>query len=204
MAAHLGVTQTWLNRQFTWYCAQLKQSGKFELSLWPYHCLIGSHGHELAGLIGEARLFHSFARGAANNLAMKGSNPLTEHYSIFQPEVSKTWDGRAIPGIRRNTALLNTLLRSDYVVIAGEAASHCLAWTTKDLLTHILSVDPKLAQKVYILRDCTSPVVVRDTAGAVLADYTREQVKAFGEFEGAGMHVVNSTDPVDTWPGVRF
>ncbi|MGZ4892352.1 MAG: nicotinamidase, partial [Halobacteriota archaeon] len=170
MAAHLGVAQTWLNRQFTWYCAQLRQSGKYGLSIWPYHCLIGNHGHKLVGLIDEARLFHSFARGAANSPAIKGDNPLTEHYSLFQPEVLKTWDGHVIPGVKKNTALLDTLFRSDYLLIGGEAASHCLASSIKDLLTHILSADPKLAQKVYILQDCTSPVVACDPAGAVLVD----------------------------------
>ncbi len=204
MAAHLGVTQAWLNHQFTWYCAQLKQSGKYDLTIWPYHCLIGHHGHKLVGLIDEARLFHSFARGAANVPAIKGDNPLTEHYSIFQPEVLTTWDGNAIPSVKKNTALLDTLLRSDYVVIGGEAASHCLAWSVKDLLKHIRGADPKLAQKVYILQDCTSPVVVRDTAGAVLVDYTREQVKAFDEFQRAGMHLVKSTDPIDTWPDIQL
>ncbi|MGZ4913251.1 MAG: hypothetical protein ACXVI3_06465 [Halobacteriota archaeon] len=106
--------------------------------------------------------------------------------------------------VKKNTALLDTLFRSDSLLIGGEAASHCLAWSIKDLLTHILGADPKLAQKVYILQDCTSPVVVRDPAGAVLVDYTPQQAKAFDGSQKAGMHLVNSTDPIDTWPDVQL
>jgi nicotinamidase-related amidase len=46
------------------------------------------------------------------------------------------------------------------VIIAGQAKSHCVAWTIDDLLTEIQSQDPSLAQKVYLLEDCSSPVVV--------------------------------------------
>lgn len=110
-----------------------------------------------------------------------------------------TWDGNAIPGAQRNIQLLETLVRSDMVIIAGEAASHCLAWTIKDLLTHILAADPTLARKVYVMRDCTSPVVI---PGVV--DYTPQAEAAFAEFQDAGMHMVLSTDPIESWPGVEL
>lgn len=199
MAHQLGVDQAWLQRQFVYYCQQLAESRRYDLTLWPYHCLIGSHGHKLAGLVDEARLFHAFLRGASNTPAVKGGNPLTENYSIFAPEVMTTWDGKAIPGAQRNTQLLETLVRSDMVIIAGEAASHCLAWTIDDLLTHILTADPALARKVYILRDCTSPVVI---PGVV--DYTDQAEAAFTKFQNAGMHMVLSTDPIESWPGVEL
>jgi nicotinamidase-related amidase len=199
MAHHLGVDPAWLQRQWTYYCQQLKASGKFALTIWPYHCVIGSHGHKLAGVVDEARLFHSFARGAINAPEIKGGNPLTEHYSIFQPEVMTTWDGRPIPGVEKNTRLIERLLGSDLVIVTGEAASHCLAWSLDDLLAHILAHDPRLARKIYILTDCTSPVVI---PGVI--DYTDEANAAFDRFANAGMHLVRSTDPMDAWPGVEL
>jgi nicotinamidase-related amidase len=48
---------------------------------------------------------------------------------------------------------------------------------------------------VYLLDDCTSPVVV---PGVV--DYTDQADEAYRRFEQAGMHVVRSTDPMDSWP----
>ena len=85
----------------------------------------------------------------------------------------------------------------DAVVIAGQAKSHCVAWTIDDLLSSHLRAERRLAEKVYLLEDCTSPVVV---PGAV--DYTEEADAAFERFAAAGMHVVRSTDPIEDWPGV--
>lgn len=199
MAAQLGVDPDWLRRQFVYYCEQLGKTGRYQLTLWPYHCMIGSNGQQLAGVVDEARLFHSFARGAANVPELKGSNPLTEHYSIFRPEVMTTWDGRSIPGARKNAELISTLLESDVVIIAGEAKSHCVAWSVDDLLQDIRTRDASLAKKVYLLEDCTSPIVV---PGVV--DYTEEANAAFQRFANAGMHVVRSTTPISEWPGVHL
>jgi nicotinamidase-related amidase len=58
-----------------------------------------------------------------------------------------------------------------------------------------LAKDPKLAKKVYLLEDCTSPVVVPG-----IIDFTDQADAAFQRFAAAGMHVVRSTDPLDTWP----
>jgi nicotinamidase-related amidase len=51
-----------------------------------------------------------------------------------------------------------------------------------------------LAKKVYLLEDCTSPVVV---PGVI--DYTDQGDAAFKRFAEAGMHVVRSTDSIETW-----
>ncbi len=198
-AAQIGADPVWLQRQFIYYCEQLEAQKRLELTIWAYHTLIGSHGHTLSGVVDEARLFHGFARGAANIPAIKGGNPLTEHYSIFRPEVMTTFDGKPIPGVQKNTRLIETLLKNDVVVIAGEAASHCVAWTIEDLLGEIRAQDPKLAEKVYIMEDCTSPVVI---PGVV--DYTPQAQDALDRFRNAGMHVVKSTDPIETWPGIKL
>jgi nicotinamidase-related amidase len=87
------------------------------------------------------------------------------------------------------------LLKYDYVIIAGQAKSHCVAWTIDDLLTEIMAQDPALARKVYLLEDCTSAVVV---PGVI--DFTDQADAAFARFKDAGMHVVCSTDPIETWP----
>jgi hypothetical protein len=35
-------------------------------------------------------------------------------------------------------------------------------------------------------------------------DYTDEANAAFRRFADAGMHVVRSTDPIESWPGIRL
>ncbi|HET6763437.1 MAG TPA: hypothetical protein VFH27_07185, partial [Longimicrobiaceae bacterium] len=54
----------WLCRQVEYYCSELERVGKYRLYLWPPHCLLGSDGHALAGVIHEARLFHAYVRTA--------------------------------------------------------------------------------------------------------------------------------------------
>ena len=199
MARQLGIDPMWLRRQFTHYCEQLEKSGKYQLYLWPYHCILGSPGHCLTGIVEEARLFHGFARGAENRPEIKGGNPLTEHYSIFSPEVATCWDGRPIPGAQKNTHLIETLLKADVVIMAGLASSHCVKASIADFLGEIKQYDPALARKVYILRDCTAAVVV---PGGI--DFTQDAEIALQHFQSEGMHVVNSTDPIESWPEIQL
>ena len=93
--------------------------------------------------------------------------------------------------------LVDHLHQYDAVIIAGQAKSHCVAWTIADLLAEVQARDFSLAPHVYLLEDCTSPVVV---PGVI--DYTDEADAAFRRFAEAGFHVVRSTDPLSTWPGL--
>jgi nicotinamidase-related amidase len=97
---------------------------------------------------------------------------------------------------RRNTELIARLLTFDAVVVGGQAKSHCLAWTIDNLLEDD-DLRQELAERIYLLEDCTSPVVVPG-----IVDYTDEADAAFERFEVAGMHVVRSTDPIERWPGL--
>jgi nicotinamidase-related amidase len=196
-AGALGAPYAWLQAYALHYCEQLEKAGKYKLFLWNEHCLLGSEGHALAGLIQEARVFHSLVRGAQNQPEIKGGNPLTENYSVMQPEVLTRQDGSPIA--QRNTKFLQTLLANDYVVIAGQAGSHCVASSIRDLLNEIMAKDPKLAAKVYIMRDCMSAVVIPG-----IIDYTAQADAALAEFAAAGMHVVDSTTPMSQWPGMKF
>src|SRR3712207_3764505 len=97
---------------------------------------------------------------------------------------------------RSNTGLIDKLLTFDAVVVAGQAKSHCIAWTIDDLLEEEAAGE-RLAERTYLLEDCTSPVVV---PGVV--DYTDEADAAFERYAAAGMHVVRSVDPIGSWPGL--
>lgn len=198
MAVQLGADPVWLQKQFIYYCEQLEVAGKYQLTIWPYHCMLGEPGHSLVGAIDEARLFHCFSRGASNNPQIKGGNPLTEHYSIFKPEVLTTFKGAPIPGSQKNVGLIGALMSSNIVIITGQAKSHCLAWSIDDFLTEIKANDPDLAKKVYLLEDCTSPVVIPN-----VIDFTDQADAAFQRFADEGMNVVKSTDPIESWPGIQ-
>jgi nicotinamidase-related amidase len=141
--------------------------------------MLGGIGHALVSAVEEAVFFHSVARNSPAAFQVKGENPRVEHYSVLGPEV----------GGGRNEELIELLGTFDAVAIAGQAKSHCVAWTVEDLLQDVPS------DRVYLLEDCTSPVIA---PGAV--DFTAEGNEAFARFAARGVHIVRSTDPIDAWP----
>ena len=193
-ARSLGLDEDDAARHLAHYARSLERGGKFALTIWPYHALLGGIGHALVSSVEEAIFFHSVARESQPDFQLKGRNPLTEHYSMLGPEVTEGPDGTRIAD--KNATLVEQLLGYDAVVVAGQAKSHCVAWTIDDLLAGT-GGDRELAAKIYLLEDCSSPVLV---PGAV--DYTEEANAAFARFADAGMHVVRSTEPIETWPGL--
>ncbi len=199
MASALETSLVAAQKHLEHYTSELEKAGRYALTIWPYHVMIGGKGHNLVSGLEEAAFFHAVARGAQTGFEVKGTNAFTENYSVLGPEVLTTAGGAPLPSAQRNTAFIDKLLRYDVLAIAGQAKSHCVAWTIDDLLTDILARDPELAKKVYLLEDCTSPVVIPG-----VLDYTGEANAAFDRFRDAGMNVVQSTDSIDSWPGVTL
>jgi nicotinamidase-related amidase len=187
-ASLLGVDDEYLRS----YVAALAEGGKYDLTVWPFHALLGGIGHALVSAIEEALFFHALARRAPTRFEIKGRHPLTEHYSVLGPEVEVEPVGHIEGAGERNIVLVEHLTHFDAVLVAGQAKSHCVAWTVEDLLADV----PELAPRLYLLEDCSSPVVV---PGAV--DYSDDADAAFERFAEAGAHVVRSTDPIASWPG---
>ena len=171
------------------YVDTLATGGKYDLTVWPFHAMLGGIGHALVSAVEEAVFFHAIARRAQTRFEVKGQNPLTEHYSVLGPEVLRGARGEALG--ERNAALVERLLDFDAVLVAGQAKSHCVAWTVADLLDDA----PEIASRLYLLEDCSSPVVVPGV------DYTEDADAAFARFAEAGVHVVRSTEPMASWPG---
>ncbi|NIM59413.1 MAG: isochorismatase [Candidatus Aminicenantes bacterium] len=186
-----------LKRHALHYVQKLSDGGKYPLMIWPYHAMLGGIGHSLVSAIEEASFFHNLTRFSQTGFEIKGGNPLTENYSVLRPEVLEGADGSPID--QKNARFIKKLLDFDVVVIAGQAKSHCVAWTIDDLLGEIMSQDPSLVKKVYLLEDCTSPVVV---PGVI--DFTDQANEAFQRFADAGMHIVKTTDPIESWPGTNL
>lgn len=198
-----GGNYPWMANQARFYVKELERVGKYVLYLWPMHCILGTDGHALAGVIEEARFFHSVTRLSQPHVEIKGGNLLTENYSVLCPEVLMRHDGK--PLAERNKEFIKKLMQSDAVIIAGQAASHCVKSTIEDLLgDDIITQDPKLARKVYILEDCTSAVAVPDGKGGFVADFTPQAEEAMRKFANVGMNLVKSTDSISSWPGIRL
>ena len=196
MGRSLGITESEGRQFLLHYTEKLREGGKYDLTVWPYHAMLGGIGYALVPAVEEAVFFHTVARCSQPDFHVKGRNPLTENYSVLSPEVLLNHAGKAIA--ERNVRFIRKLLHFDAVIIAGQAKSHCVAWTIDDLLGSILDEDRGLAKKIYLLEDCTSPVVIPG-----IVDYTDPADAAFKRFGEAGMHIVRSTDPVAGWPGLQ-
>ena len=192
VAEALGIDVDYAERHLAHYTRRLAEGGKYDLTIWPYHAMLGGIGHALVSAVEEALFFHGMARATQPDFQVKGDKPLTEHYSMLGPEVTERADSERLSG--KNVELIEKLLTFDAVAVAGQAKSHCVAWTIDDLLRTDSAQVGRLAERMYLLEDCTSPVVV---PGVV--DYTDEADAAFERFARAGMHVVRSTVPIDRW-----
>jgi nicotinamidase/pyrazinamidase len=82
----------------------------------------------------------------------KGSNPHTEHYSGLLADVPDPSDITT----QLNKNLIDTLESVDIILVAGEASSHCVANSIRDLISNFQNFD--CAKKIVILEDAMSPV----------------------------------------------
>ena len=186
LASHFGITVEEGQERLKHYTTRLEEKGKYDLTIWPYHAMLGGVGHALVSSVEEALFFHSIARLSPPHFEVKGDRSFTEHYSVIGPEVERGPKGEMLG--EHNSKFVETLKEVDRLVIAGQAKSHCVAFTIADLLNDLQKKDPALAQKIYLLEDCTSPVVVPGV------DYTEQADTAFARFAEAGMHLIKSTD----------
>ena len=167
------------------YVHLLKQQAKKELMIWPYHTMEGTLGHMLSAPISEAIAWHSVARKTQPTYILKGRTRRTEYYGIFGAEVFDPEDASSA----LNTALLEEIMNHDKVYLAGEAKSHCVLESTRQLVGHFAN-RPELLGRWNILRDCTSSVEHPTIDFDALAE---EELAALKQM---GVNLVLSTDPV--------
>ena len=174
------------------YVRALEAGRRYQLCIWPPHCLIGSPGHAVAPELFAALCDWEQTRLRPVNYVRKGENIHTEHYSAIQAEVPDPAD----PATRRNAALVDALRRADRVIVAGEAGSHCVAATVRDMVDagagdavdpHRLTLLARRRQPRRRLRDISGrfpprPDHARDGAGG---DGDFLGLTEFGEWRNA-------------------
>ncbi|MCU0352839.1 MAG: nicotinamidase [Cytophagales bacterium] len=152
------------------YLQQLEAQGEFTHIIWPEHCLHGSRGAALDDTLLEA--LRQFAHtGREYRTVVKGTHPLTEHFGIFQAQVPLP----DAPETQLNTPLLQELALFDRVYLCGEAKSHCVATSLKQVMTHA----PALAQKMVIVQDTMSDVTGLGHLGDPIYAEARQRGIAF-------------------------
>jgi nicotinamidase-related amidase len=189
LSSQVGIAPEYGQQMMIHYAEELEKKGKFALTIWPYHAMLGGIGHALVSSVEQAIFFHSIARVAQADIEIKGDKPFTENYSVIGPEVLTGPMGETLG--THNQKFIEQLQQFDRLIIAGQAKSHCVAWTVSDLLEDIALLDLDLAKKVYLLEDCASPVVVPG-----LVDHTDAADAAYERFAKAGMNIIQSTTPI--------
>lgn len=141
----------------TWglkYCQELEKQGRFKLCIWPEHCLIGTRGHNVVDSINDALdkwVKQAEKESRTVHYFIKGNNMLTECYSAFRADVPVESDPRTF----YNEKLLARLLRANRVLVCGQAMSHCVNFTVRDMVPRW----PKeRLRDIFLLEDCQSPV----------------------------------------------
>jgi nicotinamidase-related amidase len=171
-----------LRQKFIDYCEGLEASGRYPLCIWPPHCLIGSAGNNVIPILFDALKEWEEMKVDNIDYVSKGSNPFTEHYSAVKAEVPDAQD----PSTQLNTRLIQTLMEADKILIAGEAGSHCVANTVKDIADGFQ--DDSYVKKMVLLEDCISPVQ------SPVVDFPAVQAQFIADMKARGMQTANSTD----------
>ena len=69
------------------YVKKLEDQAKYALCIWPYHCIMGTAGHNIKEPLNVALAGWADKHGAPVDYVFKGQNTLTEMYSALKAEV---------------------------------------------------------------------------------------------------------------------
>ena len=143
------------NFDLTKYCLEYTRrletegEGSIQLTIWPKHCIIGSKGHNVVDCVGEAFDEWVTKTGRSIEYVHKGQHNLTEMYSAMKAEVPVTRETSL------NRDLLESLMKSDTIIVCGQALSHCVNHTVRDLMNNLPKEN---APKFILLEDGSLPV----------------------------------------------
>lgn len=160
------------------YLEQLAAGNRYPHCIWPPHCLIGTPGHNLVAPLAEALIRWCRDNLRRAGVTMKGSNMFVEHFSAVRAEVPDPDD----PKTQLNTALVSEWAAADEILLAGEAGSHCLANTVRDVAGEL--PDDAFLKKCVLLADATSPV----------PGFENYQQDFIGRMTARGMRAATCTD----------
>jgi nicotinamidase-related amidase len=154
------------------YLIGLKEYGRLDLIIWPYHCIQGTKGAALEAQFANMLYAHEAARKSVPIHLVKGTDPLSEMYGIIKPEFDRNNFA--------NLSFLNLFEEYDQIVVAGQAKTHCVLSSVQQFFEHYRDRQDVL-KKFYILEDCMSPIPgfdVDEEFARFEADYKVKIVKS--------------------------
>jgi len=165
------------------YVKALEKQANKPLCIWPEHTMQGTPGHALVPALYEILYYHAKARKSQISFQVKGDIPETEMYGVFAPEVKVPKNTHG--GI--NTGFLSIVDKHDMTIIAGQAKSHCVLESIRQIYEFFKN-QKEVLKKIWILEDCMSSVVHPSINFEAIAN------AEFETFKQAGMNIVKTTD----------
>ncbi len=162
--AHVVVTQDWHPAGHSSFASSHAGALPFATvampygaqTLWPDHCVQGSHGAE----------FHPAVAGAVARAGMilrKGADPAIDSYSAFRENDRTTPTGLA--GFLRDVGVTRC-------VLVGLAYDYCVGWSALDAAEH--------GFEAIVLKDLTRAIALPLGDGRTTADVTEARFAAAG------------------------
>ncbi len=172
------------------YLSILEKQGEFPHIIWNPHCLIGSKGAAIDETLFKAleywiKMGKEIDQNKQYQTVTKGTYPLTEHFGIFQAQVPV--ENR--PETQLNVELLETLNNYEHVYLAGQAKSHCVATSLKQIMDYA----PELAKKVIVLEDCMSDIPNLGHLGEPIYQRAKEMGIEFVKSTDIDLHIKDKT-----------
>lgn len=154
------------------YLINLENQGEYPHLIWPPHCLIGSEGAAIYQPLMDS-IINWTIRGKFYQTVTKGTYPFSEHFGAFQAQIPDPQR----PETQLNQNLIRTLETYQNVYLAGEAKSHCVA----NSLKQVLNEAPMLAAKFIVLEDCMSNVTGFETLAIPIYDKAKQMGVRFAK-----------------------
>jgi nicotinamidase-related amidase len=170
-----------LTAQVLAYLSSLEAGGKYRLMIWPVHCVVGTWGHNIHEAVAVELAAWEFRSQSGALKVLKGFNPMTEQYSAVRAEVPRDDDETT----QTRQVLVDRVASGDgFLLVAGEASSHCVAATMEDLFPYL---SPEQLHRTILLRDCMSPV----------SGFQKAEQEFFDRAGALGARVMTSADAAE-------
>lgn len=142
------------------YVKELERDGRFKLCIWPEHCIIGTAGHNITAPVNEGLDQWIGSTHGTVDWVHKGQNVHTEMYSALKAEVAIESD----PSTSLNRGLVERLSRFERILVCGQAKSHCVNFTVRDLVDN-LAWPKEQMNRIWLLEDAMSSVTTFEQEG---------------------------------------
>lgn len=178
--------------QFMIECAEARAAAGIPgMEIWPEHCIRGDKGWLLQHDLNEALKRWERKQCATINPLMKGQNIYTEHYGVMEAEYPIAAD----PTTGLNTTLLNVLTEADILGFGGQARTHCVRTSLRQVVNYFEGLGNEYLRKIWILTDLMSDVpAVKDPNGNIIVDFPGMADQEFASWKSKGVNFCTSLE----------